>query len=486
MRPTFEVVAVGNNCYTINDRGRTVALVTSQGYIDWLLPSPEDEGPLYTEIVKETHLSYTLGFKLLLITPTPATELTAFDYRLEENGARLVLIGHGVTGDGSFASLTTAVLTADAAMEQYLWEFETIITCLAQEPITFPYGIEYNNVYPSKAGRCMLFAPQKEYDCTLMTDKDGVVWRFPHQHMMHYGSGVAGKIGELNFAPGTTAGFFGDPSPKGCPVVIVKESTLEPLWCICDMYYDLHCQARLNAPAQPGDVWRFAYQIKYLDRLESDRMLVTSRPVPVTTDDWGAHNYPRFELGMNTFTNCCNIDRPDDCSGFRPRPPQKVWDREVGHRTKGSLRITNTESQETAWGAEPPTQIPAETTLNITAKVKTDGVEGKGMFIRVRYHTFVWQPTPHVEWTATLESTPVTGTTDGWVQVTVPALEVPKEHFDYLLWIEVVLDGKGTAWLTDVDIDLQYATPEIPVLEEGGLDKAVKFRPRSKAGAAPM
>jgi len=48
---------------------------TSQGYIDWFLKSPLQDGSLLTSIKKETHLSYTLGFKILLITPTPGTEL---------------------------------------------------------------------------------------------------------------------------------------------------------------------------------------------------------------------------------------------------------------------------------------------------------------------------------------------------------------------------------------------------------------------------
>jgi hypothetical protein len=80
------------------------------------------------------------------------------------------------------------------------------------------------------------------------------------------------------------------------------------------------------------------------------------------------------------------------------------------------------------------------------------------MFIRIRYHTFVWHPEPHVEWVRTLESRPVTGTRD-WTRVTVPELEVPEEEFDYLIWFDVVLDGKGTGWLSDIDIDL------LPILE---------------------
>jgi hypothetical protein len=192
-----------------------------------------------------------------------------------------------------------------------------------------------------------------------------------------------------------------------------------------------------------------------------------ARPVPITDDDWKVHEYPRLELGLNCFDRPVQIDSEDDASGFKQDPPTKVWDKEVGHSARGSLRITSDVDQETVWSAAPPTQVPPESNLTITAMVKTQGVEGKGVFVRLRYHVFVWHPTPHVEWIKTLESLPVSGTTPGWVKIAVPQLHVPEQEFDYLTYIDVVLDGKDTAWLTNVDVDLQSAPAEQPVLEEG-------------------
>ena len=313
-----------------------------------------------------------------------------------------------------------------------------------------------------------------------MVDRDGTVWRFPHQHQLHYSR----KISQLHFAPGAMSGYFGEPAPMGYPVVIVDESDAEPSWAICDMYYDLHCLALVTEQVQPGQSWRFKYRVKYLDEAEAGRLLAQSRPIAITLTDWEEHNLPRIELGMNTFTNGVNIDRPDDASAFRPNPPQLVWDRQQGHREKGALRITNVKPEETLWSAVPPTQIPSEVRLNITAMVKTAAVRGKGAFIRVRYHTFTWQPTPHIEWTATLESAPVTGDTDGWVKITVPELKVPPEHFDYLIWLDVVLDGEGVAWITDVDVDQQSDAVVPPALEEGSSRRtSLPVRSRKSAGA---
>ena len=474
-KPRFEIADVGKNCYTINDHGRTVAIITSQGYIDWLLKSPMQDGPLLASIRKETHLSYTLGLKLLLITPTPATLLQTFTYRVQSGGQVLTLVGHAATADGKFTADTTAVLHPDEKMSRYEWDFETSITNVSGEhqPITH---LEYNNVYPGKAGKCLFFAQEKEYHSTLMVDRDGIVWRFPHQHLLHYGQ----KISRLHFDVATMAGFFGEAT--GNPVVIVKDSPVEPDWGICDMYYDLHCCARTPLGIEPGQKLTFRYSVKYLGKLESEKWIGASRPIPVDDDDWTTHTYPRLDLGMNTFARRVEIDKLDDASGFRPVPPQKVWDREVGHSAKGSLRITNAKPQETAWGAEPPTQLPPEAKLNITGMLKTQNVQGKGAFIRVRYHTFVWHPTPHVEWVKTIESVPVTGTTQGWVKVTVPELPVPPEEFDYLIWLDMVLDGTGVAWLTDVDLDLQSAPLETPALEKGS--SKAKFASAGKSSSA--
>ena len=451
--PQFEFVSIGNDCYLINDGGRTVAIVTSQGFIDWLLTSPMQEGPLLTSIRKETHLSYTLGFKMQLnvlhidpVAPS-GTQFQKVEHRIEPNGD-LVLTANCSARDGLFTSRTVARLGTDDLRSRYQWSFETVLRYEGAEPLELT-TIEFNNVYPSFAGRCMLFEPQKQFQSTLMTDRDGVVWQFPHQHTMHY----SGKISQLHFANGTMGGFFNEAA--GNPVVIVEESTFEPTWAICDMYYDLHCIAKVNRAVRPGEEMKYFFQVKYLGRAESEKLMAAARPVEVLPEDQAAYAFPRLELGFNHFDEAIAIDRPDDASCFRIAPPQKVWDREVGHRRRGSLRITNETDTETVWSAEPPTLIPPETTLRISGMVKTEDVEGRGIFVRVRYHTFVWHPEPHVDWVRELESKPVAGTTAGWMKIEVPELHVPADDFDFLLWIDVVMDGKGVGWLTDVEIDLQ-------------------------------
>lgn len=390
---------------------------------------------------------------------------------MSDGGAALTLEGWGESKDGDFASHTVATLVSDGASGRYEWQLETTITCTARESQTLKqqklkYGwIEYNQIYPSKTGECMLSAATKRYNSTLITDRHGVIWSFPHQHTMHYGQWrttipQAGKVNLLELAAGGMAGFFGETA--GSPVIVIHEADLQPAWSICPMDYALHCGAVPTGDIKPGEQFHFRYTIKYLGAEESQKMLQAARPVPVSSEDRKRHEQPRFELGLNTFTQCAPIDRPDDASCFPQQSPQKVWDRQVGHKTPGSLRITNSQVEETLWLMAPPSHIPPQTTLRVRAMVKTQGVEGRGLFLRMKYYTTEysskWYPSEEIKYPIVLESKPVNGTTDGWVAIQVPELHVPREDDDYALCFEVVLDGKGVAWLTEVDMDLQAET----------------------------
>jgi len=464
-QPQFEMVDLGHNRWVINDHGRTVATVTNQGGIEWLLKSPMDEGPLVTNIVKDNHLANTTGLRLAGFVP-PSMRVVGgamgpLQWRLE-NPSRMWLRSGVTSDDGEFTSVTTAVLTTDDRTTRYEWRLDTEFTFHGKEPKHFPI-LEFQNIYPGLAGRCFLYAPRKEYRWTLMNDAEGTIWRFPHQHTLHYGI----KIPDLRFGPGSWAGFFGEPT--GSPIVVVDSCDDEPYWGICDMYYDLHCQVRFSKPIQPGQTLRYRHKVKYLSDAESQKLVDASRAVSVTDEDRRSHAAPRLDLGLNRFDASCRVDGEDDCSVFRPRPPVMAWDRDEGHSSKGSIRITNETATETIWCSEPPSVIPPQHTLNIRAMIKTKDVVGKGAFLRVRYHTWVFEPAPpHVEVVDVLTSTPVEGTTPGWIKVAVPPLNVPAEHLDYLIYLEFVLDGSGVAWCTDVDVDLQPQPTITPSLERDG------------------
>jgi len=99
---SFTVEDIGSGCWAINDAGRSVAYVTSQGYVDWLLKSPLEDGPRLTALRKETHLCYTLGLKLLLFPPHPCEALVEKRWELLDGGRRLRLTGISRAEEGRF------------------------------------------------------------------------------------------------------------------------------------------------------------------------------------------------------------------------------------------------------------------------------------------------------------------------------------------------------------------------------------------------
>ncbi len=446
--PAFAVADLGQDCFAINDRGRTVAYVTSQGYVDWLLQHVDEDGPQLTSLRKETHLCYTLGLKLLLHMPHFCETMEEIGYEREQDGAAIVLRGRASSEDREFSSETLARLSADPETGAYCWALETCCTSHANEPRSFD-TIEYNNIYPGEAGKCMFFRDTKEYQATLMTDRDGAVWRFPHQHRLHYGH----LIQTLAFAEGSMAGFFHE--AKGDPVVMVDASPLEPFWAICDMYYDLHCMVRPGRPIAPGESFTIRYRVEYLDAADAEALLAKARPIPVPDEDRAQQEHPRVDPGRNTFSTPIAIDRPEEGSAFVTNPPKKVWEKPAEPNASGALRITHGRDEETVWGYLPPTQLPADSVLRISARLRTESATGRGAVLRVRHYTFCWRPEPHLEPFAELACDPVNGTTDDWVEVRLPDLTVTAEQFDSLIDCEFVLSGRGRAWLTDLTLDLE-------------------------------
>ena len=449
----FECRTLPGGGYAIDDAGGTVALVSPFGVVDWLRRQPGRRSERHTKLRKPTHNCYTLGLKLELPTITPLSSATSVTVAVAEDRRRAVLRLECISQDGNFRSSVEATLAATAPEGSYAWRLEYTVTCVATSPVEIPW-IEFANVLPARTGECFLLAPHKKFSSVLMCDRDGTVWNFPHQHSLHYSS--AGKIPALHFARGTWAGWFVD--RDGCPIVEVEDCDLTPDWAICDMFYDLHCGARVEHPIKPGESVRYVARVRYLDESRGRQLLENARAIPITDDDRERHLWPRLDLGMNRFDTAVYIDRPDEASTFRPAPPVKVWDRTVGHLGRGSLRITNETASETVWTASPPAQVPSRAHLSLAAKVRTLDVTGKGMFLRVRYHTWRFEPAPpHVYIAQVLESEPINGTTggNGWVKVIVPEIVIPEEHFDYLVNVDVVLDGRGTGWLTDLDIDVE-------------------------------
>ena len=65
----FSVRDLNLGCRAIDADGKTVAIVTPQGYVDWLLRTPPEPGERLMAIDKETHLGNVRGLKFNLHLP---------------------------------------------------------------------------------------------------------------------------------------------------------------------------------------------------------------------------------------------------------------------------------------------------------------------------------------------------------------------------------------------------------------------------------
>lgn len=98
-------------------------------------------------------------------------------------------------------------------------------------------------------------------------------------------------------------------------------------------------------------------------------------------------------------------------------------------------------------------QIPPGRTVRVSIALLTQGVGGKGAFLRLRRETFDWRPRPLVSQTGAVETPPITGDSGAWVALDPLEIHSPVQPGDERLWIEVVLDGCGEARFSGMNIE---------------------------------
>lgn len=444
LKSLFEVEAIDGGAYAIHDGAQTVAIVSAQGYVDWLAVSPQAAGARVRTLAKEPHLGNVRGLLFRLHLPQLTEQMDTIRCEVVAQGRHVQLHATSHSADRRFLGRHQALLQVNRATKRYEWACQTSLTYLLPESVQLA-GIEYNNLLPARVGGRLLHAATKRYSATLLVDRADTAWIFPHQHLLHYGE----KIATLDFAPGAMAGFVGEALN---PMVILDDSPLPPTWAICDAYYDLHCCARTPEPLAPNRAYTWRYRICYLEAATLAPVLQAARPIPLTPDDYAAHTAPRLELGMNYLQDVVRIDAADEACGFRLAPPTKVWAPTMGPHGTGALCLHNDTPGQTVWTASLGTQAPAGACVRLRAQVQSEGVTGQGVYLRLRPLTFDWHPTPHVDHWPSLVSPALTGTTAGWTRIETPELRVPVDVEDCELEIELVLEGTGRARVGEIEL----------------------------------
>ncbi len=454
---TFSTRLINLGCSTIDDaNGKTVAIVTPQGWVDWLLREPGQPGEHLASIDKETHLGNVRGMKFNLHVQNPQTHLNrSADIQIAGQGQTVRVSAQSTSANGAIRADYCAELSVSPATGRYEWSLVSRLENASAAPLAFAW-MEYNNILPADTGGRFLCARRKKFDRCLIEDANHVIWEFPHQHVLDYW--LIGRPGQKkipNLLPGAVGnwgGFFGEAFN---PIVSVDACDGEPCWGICDAYYDFHCCTRFTAPLQPGGVWNWRYRIHWLDAAQSKPLQDRARRIQVSEVDWQARSGARLGLGFNDFRKSVQLDGVDEGSAFIPDGRERFWEKSGGPDDNGVVRMVSQQAGELIWKAAVigPTQMPPASCLRIRGKMRVEGAAR--LFLRLRPHIFEWQPQPHVDWLPVVCSEPVSDTAGRWVEFQVPEYARTALERDTELGIELVLDGPGTGSVSGLDVMLE-------------------------------
>ena len=441
LKGTFYIHEVSPEYLVIEDECATIARIgRSTGTVDWLQVKV-GEGNKRDLPAQEPHMMNIAGYKFEMLPPSVAENGYAA-FRLNpndlactiENGQPVIrACYHDVNEE--FEIRSEALCGVNITTQRYQWQISTSVIVL--KPFSSPY-IEFNNIYPSNCGRGMLFARQKRYDCTVVQDADGVYWSFPHQH--RFSSNEC--FPKLTFGTTGFACFLGPKSPDEYLAIDVLHSDAPLSWGVCNLLYDHHCGVLIgDRQLLPGESLSYRCLVYTLDETQADEIASKKQNIPVPEEIETARRFPRFDVGINTFTESIRISSPDESFCFYPQTPMRVWDTAERCGDSNSLRLENEGDNELDWPASSLAALPDGCLVKFSAMVKTEFDRGGDAFIEVTVGHWSVQLNREVIIT-TRRSFPLIGTHD-WSRVEIDDLRLPENWYDCSLHIRLAMHGKG-------------------------------------------
>jgi hypothetical protein len=428
--------------WAVDHGGRTIAIVSPNGLVDWLAAVPAVAPPALERAGKGPHLGLVRGVKFELHVPH-RTEARRIEATVEADGATLRIVAEGASDDGCWVSTTIADLRlADGA---YRWELTSRLRNASGAHLAAASGgegLEYNNVLPAGCFPGFLAPQGKRYSATLLTDRDGTCWRFPHQHLMHYTT--SGHIPALAFAPGSVGGFFGE---DGAVVVEVTRADAPPTWAICDMYWDLHCQALTAGTVAPGGEVRFDYRIRHLDAAESRRRLAASHPLAVDGRDRARFRGVAIAPGRNRLEHLVPIDTTSQLPALR-LGHGRLWHPALTGVDGGAVELSGSGDRSSVWTLEPPQPLPSGHRLGVRARVQTTG-ECRARLRLIR-RSWEWAPTAGFVIHERRESVDLAAA--GWETIEVASVTAGADDRDHEMILELVATGAGSARFSAIEL----------------------------------
>lgn len=361
-----------------------------------------------------------------------------------------------VTADpgGVALSRRTVTVTWDAASTSYVYEFACHLELQAPETFDRP-GTGAVHFEVSDPWYCDVPAPTVDFDGAwsahgftrlLAEPADGSVWQMPLNHLA---TGIPaptafrdGGMLVLADCPGNNPAFE-----------FVGATAARTGIGVCNWGYDVHFRATYDREELYAPICE-TFRVRLCPDERVAELLQRAAPVPPV--EYGGHGeLPRYER-QSSFDKALRLDEPagdPDPWPWLPAGDGTVWCRDAGRSDDCSLAIQRTEPGVSQWHMEREGEGAwtqrwrSGTGFRVSIWVRTQQVRGRGASLGLRWLIYN-RPEPH----ALHCSSAVTGDSD-WTCLTA---EINGPIPDAVSAVQIVLrlDGTGSAWFDDIDVQV--------------------------------
>jgi len=362
-----------------------------------------------------------------------------------------------ITADPGGVALSRRVLTLsyDDTTASYVYEFACHLDLAAPQTFDRPGGPGFAHFEITDPWYCDVPAPTVAFDGgwsahgytrLLAEPADDGVWQMPLNHL------ATGIPAPQAFRDGGML-VLADCPDNNPAFEFIGPTAARTGIGVCNWGYDVH----FRATYQRDELYAPICETFRVRRCPNERvadLLQRAQPVPAVTYS-GHDELPRYER-HSSFDKPLRLDEPSgalDPWPWLPAGDGARWCKDVGRSDDHSLEIQRLEPGVTEWtmdreGEGAWTQRWRTCTgFRVHVWVRTKDVSGRGASLGLR-----WIIYNHPERHPLLCSSTVVGTSD-WTRLTAEILG-PVPDAVSAVAIVLRLDGAGTAWFDDIDVEI--------------------------------
>ena len=379
------------------------------------------------------------------------------DVSVEGRGSeRLVVTVVTADAGGVATSRRVLTLTYDEALDSYVYDFACHLELASPETIDRPgvarVGFEYSDPWYCDVPAPTVAFPgawsDHGYTHLLAEPADGPVWQMPLNHL------ATGIPAPQSLADG---GLFvlADDAGNNPAFEFIGDTAARTSIGVCNWGYDIHFRGNYDREELYRPICeRFRVRLCPDDKVAALR--AAAPPPPTITYGAGFAELPVYER-HSSFARGMKLDEPSpgdlDPWPWQPSGAGAEWCHDCGREDDHSLKVTRTDAGVTEWGYEREgvgawtQRWRAGTGFRVSVWVRTEGLAGRGACLALRWIMYN-QPERH----AVRCSDAVAGTTD-WTRLSVE-IEGPPPPEVNAAEILLRLDGVGSAWFDDIDVEV--------------------------------